>query len=144
MAVVVLMWPHVSAIATQVDRDTRPTGFVTTMNLLSDKSTAQDVVMTRDPWEVNWYTRLPAVMIPFDDLPTVQRIEKQYGVTMLQLGGPVDRVNADVCPDDPASSGPFPTGSRPALGGLYCGREQSGYSLVYKQGGGTIYRVASP
>ncbi len=141
IAIIALLWPHASAILDQVERDTRPTGFVTTMNLLSEMSTPADVVMTRDPWELSWYTRRQAVMIPFDDIATIERIARQYGVTMLQLGGPVDRVNADTCPDDPSSSGPFPTGSRPALGGLYCGREQPGYTLLYKQGGGTIYRV---
>jgi hypothetical protein len=104
-------------------------------------STPADIVMTRDPWELSWYTRRKAVMIPFDDIATIERIARQYGVTMLQLGGPVDRVDANACPDDPSSSGPFPTGSRPALGGLYCGREQPGYTLLYKQGGGTIYRL---
>jgi len=97
--------------------------------------------MTRDPWELSWYTRREAVMIPFDDMAIIERIARQYDVTMLQLGGPVDRVDANACPDDLSSSGPFPTGSRPALGGLYCGREQPGYTLLYKQGGGTIYRL---
>lgn len=146
-AVVALLWPHVSVILRQVETDTRPTGFVDTMKLLTQPSgpgnvlMTREVIMTRDPWEVNWYTRRPAVMIPYDDIGTIERVARQYGVTMLQLGGPVDRVNADACPDDPASRGPFPTGSRPALGGLYCGREQPGYTLVYKKGGGTIYRL---
>ncbi len=142
LALVLIFWPHVSAILGQASSDSRSTGYVAAMKQLTQQSTAQDVVMTRDPWELNWYTRRRAVMIPFDDLKTVQSIEKQYGVTMLQLGGPVDRVNVDACPADPASKGPFPTGSRPALGGLYCGREQRGYSLIYRQGGGTLYRIA--
>ena len=141
IAVAGLLWPHVSAIAEQVRQDTRPIGFAVTMKTLADMSGPQDVVMTRDPWELNWYTRRRAVMIPFDDMATVERVAQQYGVTMLQLGGPVDRVDVDACPDDPASTGPFPTGSRPALGGLYCGRERAGYTLVYRKGGGTIYRV---
>jgi hypothetical protein len=142
VAVVALLWPHVSVILRQVETDTRPTGFVETLRVLTERSTPEDVVMTRDPWELNWYTRRQAVMIPYDDIGTVERVVRQYGVTVLQLGGPVDRVNVDACPDDLASTGPFPTGSRPTLGALYCGRERSGYSLVYKNRGGTIYRLA--
>jgi hypothetical protein len=142
VTVVALLWPHVSVILRQVETDTRPTGFVETLRVLMERSAPEDVIMTRDPWELNWYTRRQAVMIPYDDIGTIERVARQYGVTMLQLGGPVDRVNVDACPDDPASAGSFPTGSRPALGGLYCGRERPGYSLVYKNGGGTIYRLA--
>ncbi len=80
-------------------------------------------------------------MIPFDDLPTIERIAEQYGVTMMQLGGPVDRVDEERCPDSPAADASYPTGSRPALGGLYCGVERPGYELVFKDGGGTIYRL---
>jgi hypothetical protein len=140
--VVLMLWPHLSAISEQVSMDTRPTGFVTTMRWLAENSTPADVVMTRDPWELNWYTRRRAVMIPYEDLPTIERIARMYGVTMLQLGGPVDRVDVSQCPspDEPAP-GSFPTGSRPALDGLYCGRELPGYKLVFRQGGGTIYRL---
>jgi len=143
VAFIVLVWPHVSAIRDQIERDMRPTGFVATMQRLNELSGPDDVVMTRDPWELNWYTGRRAVMIPFDDLTTIEQVVRRYGVTMLQLGGPVDRVNADACPDL-ASSGPFPTGSRPSLGGLYCGQERAGYKLVDKEGGGTIYRVSLP
>lgn len=142
IAIVTLMWPHVSAILAQVERDIRPIGYVDTMKTLTAMSTAQDVVMTRDPWELNWYTRRRAVMIPFDDLQTIEQTASKYGVTLLQLGGPVDRVDVDACPDDPASVGPFPTGSRPALGSLYCGRERDGYTLIHKNRGGTIYRLS--
>jgi hypothetical protein len=149
VAVVALLWPHVSVILRQVETDTRPTGFVETMRVLTEKSTPDDIVMTRDPWELNWYTRRRALMIPYEDIDRIEGVAAIVGVTMLQLGGPVDRVNVDACPDDPASKGPFPTGSRPALGGLYCGREQKtatirtyqGYTLVYQRGGGTIYRL---
>lgn len=142
LAVAGFLWPSVSLVLDQAAHDTQPTGFVTTMEWLKENSTAQDVVMTRDPWELNWYTGRGAVMIPNDDLQTIERIGKQYGVTMLQLGGPIDRVDVERCPGDPTSTGPFPTGSRPALGRLYCGREMVGYKLVFRQGGGTIYRLS--
>jgi hypothetical protein len=144
LAVLTSLWPSVSTVLKQVETDTRPVGFVATMRWLEENSTPEDVVMTRDPWELNWHARRKAVMIPYDDLQTIERIAREYGVTMLQLGGPVDRVDITRCPDDPASVGPFPTGSRPALGPLYCGRELPGYRLVFKQGGGTIYRLEKP
>ena len=135
-------WPHLWAISGQIATDTRPTGFVDTMRWLAHNSAPTDVVMTRDPWELNWYTRRKAVMIPYEDLPTIERIARIYGVTMLQLGGPVDRVDVSRCPSpDAPSPGSFPTGSRPALDGLYCGRQLPGYTLVFQQGGGTIYRL---
>ncbi len=137
-------WPHLSAISGQIATDTRPTGFVDTMRWLAQNSAPTDVVMTRDPWELNWYTRRKAVMIPYEDLPTIERIARMYGVTMLQLGGPVDRVDVSRCPSpDAPSPDSFPTGSRPALDGLYCGRQLPGYRLVFRQGGGTIYRLES-
>jgi len=144
LAVFTSLWPPVATVLKQVETNTQPVGFVATMRWLEENSTPEDVVMTRDPWELNWHAKRKAVMIPYDDLQTIERIAREYGVTMLQLGGPVDRVDVTSCPDDPASAGPFPTGSRPALGQLYCGREMPGYRLVFKQGGGTIYRIEKP
>jgi hypothetical protein len=144
LAVAGFLLPPISMILDQAEREVQPTGFVATMEWVRQNSNEQDVVMTRDPWELNWHTGRKAVMIPNDDLPTIERIARQYGVTMLQLGGPVDRVDVDRCPDDPTNTqGPFPTGSRPALGGLYCGVAMPGYDLIFKDGrGGTIYRVS--
>jgi hypothetical protein len=73
-------------------------------------------------------------MIPNDDLATIEQIARKYGVTMLQLGGPVDGIDVRRCPGT--------VGSRPALDGLYCGQERPGFELVYRQGGLTIYRVS--
>jgi hypothetical protein len=143
LAVAGFLLPPISMILDQAEREVQPTGFVATMEWLRQNSAEQDVVMTRDPWELNWHTGRKAVMIPNDDLPTIERIARQYGVTMLQLGGPVDRVDVGRCPDDPNPQSTFPTGSRPALGGLYCGVAMPGYELIFKDGrGGTIYRVS--
>ena len=141
LALILLFGPHLAVIREQADRDTRPTGFAATMRWLRENSTPQDVIMTRDPWELNWYTERKAVMIPYNDLETIKRVAAQYGVTMLQLGGPVDRINPDECPSELVALPSYPTGSRPALGSLYCGRELPGFRLVYKEGGGTIYRL---
>jgi hypothetical protein len=134
VAITVLLWPSLSVMADQVGSDTQPTGFVRDMQWLAANSTSEDIVMTRDPWELNWYTRRKAVMIPNDDLPTIERVMRHYGVTMLQLGGPVDGVDRSACPNS--------VGIRPALDGLYCGRERPGYKLLYSDGDLTIYRVS--
>jgi hypothetical protein len=133
LLVVALLWSSVSAISGQVESDTAPTGFVTGMNWLRENSTPGDIIMTRDPWELNWHTGRKAVMIPNDDLGTIEQIARKYGVTMLQLGGPVDGIDVRRCPGT--------VGSRPALDGLYCGQERPGLKLLYRQGGLTIYRI---
>ena len=135
LAVAGLIWPSLSAIGTQIESDSVQTGFVAGMAWLKDHSSPQDVVMTRDPWELNWHTSRKAVMIPNDDLTTIERIMKRYGVTLLQLGGPVDGIDVRRCPGT--------VGSRPALGRLYCGEERAGFKLLYRQGGLTVYRVSS-
>lgn len=81
-------------------------------------------------------------MIPFDDLATIKEVAQRYGVTMLQLGGPTDGINVANCPADPNAKGGFPTGTRPALGKMYCGYEMPGFTLVYKNGDLTIYRLS--
>ncbi|MEO5951635.1 MAG: glycosyltransferase family 39 protein, partial [Chloroflexia bacterium] len=137
---VAFVWAHVYSIGNFLVYDTRPTSFTVAMDWLSANSTPDDVVMTRDPWELNWYTQRRAVMIPFDDYATIEKVARESGVTMLQLGGPTDGLDVATCPDSGDGSR-FPTGSRPALGKLYCGFEMPGYTLVYKNGDLTIYRV---
>lgn len=137
-----LLWPHVWAISDLLRFDTRPTSFTVAMDWLKENSTPDDVVMTRDPWELNWYTERRAVMIPYDGLDKITQVARDYGVTMLQLGGPTDGFNVAVCPED-GSAPVFPANERPArpvLGKLYCGEELPGFSLVYQNGDLTIYR----
>ncbi|MEO6456811.1 MAG: glycosyltransferase family 39 protein [Chloroflexia bacterium] len=141
VGVAALIWPNLDIIRKQIETDTRPTRFVATLNWIAANSSPADVVMTRDPWELNWHSGRRAVMIPFDDLSIIERIAERYGVTMMQLGGPVDRVDEARCPESQAAGGPYPTGSRPALGDLYCGVERQGYELVFKDGRGTIYML---
>jgi hypothetical protein len=62
---------------------------------------------------------------------------------MLQLGGPADGININACPPDGEVDGGYPTGSRPALGKLYCGYEMPGFTRVYQNGDLTIYRVTN-
>ena len=135
-----LLWPQVASIGNFLVYDTRPTSFTVAMEWLTNNSAPDDVVMTRDPWELNWYTRRKAVMIPFDNLDTILSVAGMYGVTMLQLGGPTDGIDVETCPPN-ANASRFPTGSRPALGKLYCGYELPGLTRIYKNGDLTIYRL---
>jgi hypothetical protein len=139
-AVAALLWPQLQAIGDFTVYDTRPTSFTVAMDWLSANSGPDDVVMTRDPWELNWHTRRKAVMIPNDDLATIERVAREYGATLLQLGGPTDGIDVSQCPPEGAS-GRYPTGSRPALGQLYCGYERPGYEKVYQNGDLVIYRL---
>jgi hypothetical protein len=135
------LWPSYEPLKNDLTNTTRPTSFTVAMDWLVQNSTPADVVMTRDPWELNWHSRRRAVMIPFDDLATIEQVAQRYGVTMLQLGGPTDGINVANCPADANAVGGFPTGTRPALGKLYCGYEIPGFTLVYKNGDLTIYRL---
>lgn len=141
LALLAVALPSLAAIRTQIEADRRPTGFVAGMAWLKANTTPSDVIMTRDPWELNWYAERKAVMIPNDDLATINRISQQYGVTYLQLGGPVDGINVLDCPSGPAPESAYPTGVRPQFGRLYCGVEKPGYKLVYRQGGLTIFKL---
>ncbi len=136
------VWPSFEPIKNDLTNTTRPTSFTVAMDWLVQNSTPADVVMTRDPWELNWHSRRRAVMIPFDDLATIKAVAKRYGATMLQLGGPTDGINVANCPADANAKGGFPTGTRPALGKLYCGYDLPGFTLVYKNGDLTIYRLS--
>jgi hypothetical protein len=137
----VFLWPALGELRDYLTFDTRPTSFTVAMDWLSQNSNPTDVIMTRDPWELNWYTNRKAVMIPNEDLDTIERVAKQYGVTMLQLGGPADGINIGACPADRSAQARVPTGSRPALGKLYCGYELPGFNRVYQNGDLTIYRL---
>ncbi len=141
IGIAAVLWPSIDTVEKQIEADVQPTGFVVGMAWLKTNSTSSDVVMTRDPWELNWYAERKAVMIPNDDLATINRVAQQYGVTYLQLGGPVDGINTRDCPSGPAPDSAYPTGVRPQFGPLYCGVEKAGYKLVYRQGGLTIYKL---
>jgi hypothetical protein len=136
-----LLWPHLQAIGDFTVYDTRPTSFTVAMEWLRANSEPNDVVLSRDPWELNWHSGRKAVMIPNDDLATIERVAREYGATMLQVGGPTDGIDVGQCPPE-GSDGRYPTGSRPALGALYCGVERSGYEKVYQNGDLVIYRLA--
>jgi hypothetical protein len=137
-----LLWPQLRAIGDFLVFDTRPTSFTVAMQWLEANSRPEDVVMTRDPWELNWHTRRKAVMIPNDDLTTIERVAREYGATMLQLGGPTDGIDVGQCPGE-GEGARYPTGSRPALGQLYCGYERPGYEKLYQNGDLVIYRLTA-
>ncbi len=137
-----ILWPNVESISNELMYSTRRTSFTVAMDWLVANSSPDDIVMTRDPWELNWHSRRRAVMIPFDNLDTILKVAREYGVTMLQLGGPTDGIDVKTCPSSP-NAAHFPTGSRAALGKLYCGYEIPGFTLLYKNGDLTIYRLSN-
>lgn len=142
VGIAAVLLPMRDTIEAQIKADIQPTGFVADMAWLKAHTEPGDVIMTRDPWELNWYSERKAVMIPNDDLATIERVAQQYGATYLQLGGPVDGINTRDCPSTPAPGSAYPTGIRPQFGSMYCGVEKPGYKLVYRAGGLTIYRIA--
>jgi hypothetical protein len=46
------------------------------------------VIMTRDPWEVYYTTRHPAIQIPNDDLDTIYQVAQKFGANYLLLPAP--------------------------------------------------------
>jgi hypothetical protein len=108
---------------------------------MSSNTAPDDVVMSRHPWHVNWYTEQPGVMIPYGDLAVVQEIARAYGVDLLLLGAPRDAVSQADC--DAAARGAEPVGSRPALRGLYCGHAPAGLELIYQSPSAFKNRVVS-
>ena len=55
---------------------------------LAANTPSDAVVMSRDPWELNWYSERKAVMIPWGPLEDIRAAGKQYGADYLVVGGP--------------------------------------------------------
>ena len=121
VALVVLLAPQVGVLRETMASDQRVPSSVVVAEWLRDNTPPDAVVMSRDPWELAFHSERRAVMIPYDDLPTIQDIARRYGVTHLHLS----RL------DDPA---------RPALAPLYEGREVWGFRKVYdsRDRGGSV------
>ncbi len=80
-----------------------------------DNTPANAVIMTRNPWELSFHSERQSVMIPFDNLATIQQIGQQYGVTYLQLNHLNERATR-----------------RPALAPLYGGVDEwNGFRKVF-------------
>jgi hypothetical protein len=85
---------------------------------LAENSDPDDVIMTRVPWQVTFYTGRRTVMIPQDGLEDAERIAELYGVRFLLMDGDA-------------------RGKRAALNRAVQARDVA--ELVYDQGGVQIY-----
>jgi hypothetical protein len=126
LALLLLVPPMLQDITTQVEQARQPQPLIAAGAWLAANTPADAVIMTRDPWELNWYSNRRAVMIPMEPPDVIRAVGRQYGATYLLLGGP--------------------SGSkRPQLAPLYQRQPMAGMSVteVYHtdEGGAiTIYR----
>ena len=129
LAVLLLVPPLLKDIADQLDQARQPQPLIAAGQWLAANTPPDAVIMTRDPWELNWYSQRRAVMIPMEPPDVIRAMGQQYGVTYLLLGGP--------------------SGSkRPQLAPLYGRQPMAGMNMteVYHtdEGGAiTIYQLAT-
>jgi GNAT superfamily N-acetyltransferase len=109
-----ILVPQGRALADDWGASLRVPGSVVVAEWIRDNTPGDAVVMTRNPWELSFHSGHQAVMIPYDDLDTIEVVARRYGVTYLQL---------DHLPDGKQL--------RPALAPLYDGRELPGFRKVY-------------
>jgi hypothetical protein len=88
LAVALLVPPMLQDIATQVEQAREPQPLIAAGEWLAANTPPDAVIMTRDPWELNWYSNRRAVMIPMEPPDVIRAIGRQYGATYLLLGGP--------------------------------------------------------
>ena len=61
-------------------------GRIVTSNWIVENTPSDSVIMTMDPWELNFHTRRKAVLIPLADYEAILEIMRKYNVDYLQLG----------------------------------------------------------
>lgn len=109
----VLLVPPLVTLGNDIPAARRTPSSVTVAEWVRANTPPDAVVMTRNPWELAFHSERQAVMIPYDDVPTIGAVAARYGVTYLQL----DHLD-DV--------------ERLALAPLYAGREAFGFRKVYE------------
>ncbi|HMA36617.1 MAG TPA: glycosyltransferase family 39 protein, partial [Chloroflexia bacterium] len=129
--VLALPGPALLDIAERAKSESHPDTFAAAGRWAAANLPATAVVMTRNPWEFNWYAQRRAVMIPEGSLADIQAVAARYGVTYLWLGGPADPTSARATP------------VRLALTPLYRREPLPGWPAqrVYDQDGILIYRL---
>lgn len=91
-------------------------------------TSADAVILSREPWQFNFHSRRPALMIPYNDEPTIRHVAAYYKASYLHMEGTAATY-------------------RPALKDLYntsyaVGSEpRPGYELIYNNGYELIYRL---
>ncbi len=117
-----MVGPFFQETAAKLEQDRARTGELQAYAWLADEQNTdpQDVVMTRVPWQLTYYSGRRSVMIPQDGLEDAQAIAARYGADYLLL-------------DDLARQ------TRPALHQALAGAGP--WKLVYDQGGVQIYAL---
>jgi hypothetical protein len=126
LVVLLVLGPAWQNIASQANTARSPDPFAVAGRWLAANTPPDAVIMTREPWELNWYSQRKVVMIPWGSVADVRQIGQQYHVTYLWLGGPTGT-------------------ARPQLGPLYQGKPLAGMTVheVYRSQGDepiTIYQ----
>jgi 4-amino-4-deoxy-L-arabinose transferase-like glycosyltransferase len=117
--VVIILAPQVMTLADNWRGDLRTPSSVIVADWIQANTPAGAVIMTRNPWELSFHSERQAVMIPTDDLTTIEAVARQYHVTYLQL----DHLNSS-------------TYRRAALGPLYAGPDDwQGFHKIYDRRG---------
>lgn len=110
-----LFQPQLAARADDATADLRTPSSVTVADWVRADTPPGAAVMTRNPWELSFHSGHETVMLPYDDLPTIEQVARRYHATYLQLDHLTDK-----------------TTIRPALAPLYQGREAFGFRKVYE------------
>jgi hypothetical protein len=88
VAAVLVLGPALTTIREQAAAAQIPDQFAIAGRWLAANTPPDAVVMSRDPWELNWYSRRKVVMIPWGPLEDIRTAGRQYGVDYLWVGGP--------------------------------------------------------
>jgi len=56
------------------------------INWINNNTLIDDIIMTREPWQINWHTNRSAIMVPYGDLNDFILICKKHGVDYVVLG----------------------------------------------------------
>jgi hypothetical protein len=118
-----LVTPFSQEAAAKINMDQAKALEIQAYRWLAEHSEPDDVVMTRVPWQVSYYTERRAVMIPQDGLQDALQIIELYGVDYLLIDGDG-------------------RGKRAALNQAL--RQDGPYRLVYDENGVQIYQVDGP
>ncbi len=80
-----LLAPQWAALRDAWPADLRTPNSVIMAEWVRDNTPGGTVVMTRNPWEFSFHSERQSVMIPYDDIATIETIAARYGATYLQL-----------------------------------------------------------
>ena len=65
---------------------------------IQENTPKESIIMTRNPWELNYYSRRRAIMIPNEDFQTILEIVKKYHVDYLEIDASFYRLREPLIP----------------------------------------------